>query len=332
MNGAAQPVILEGPLLEIENLEVDYATDHGTVRALRGVGLRVGIGESLAILGESGSGKSVTARAILGLIDRPLGYVRGAIRYLGRDLVGMSEREIRRLRGTEIAMVFQDSLDSLNPVYSVGSQLAEIFRVHDGVSWAQGMKKAVAMMEAVGIPSAGERVHDYPHQFSGGMRQRICIAMAVALRPRLLIADEPTTALDVTVEAGILRLMQRLQHESGMSLIFITHDLSVARRIASVVAVMYAGKVVEYGPIDDIFHRPAHPYTQALLQSHPAAVSSWRDLKPIAGAPPEKIRDIAGCAFEDRCPYRQERCREVAPALAAFGATRAVRCHFPLAE
>ena len=317
----------DGPLLQVADLRVQFRTDRGPVRAVRGVDFDLEPGESLAILGESGSGKTVTGRGILGLVDPP-GRVLGSVRFRGREIVGAGEDELREVRGLGMATVFQDSLDSLNPVFTVGSQIAEIFQVRLGWSRGRARAEAVRLMEEVGIPSAQDRLNDYPHQFSGGMRQRICIAMAIALKPALLIADEPTTALDATVQAGILKLVRRLQAEHGMALIFVTHDLGVARSVADRLAVMYAGQIVEEGPIEQLFARAAHPYTRALLRSHPAAVSSWRDLRPVAGSPPNPTTTIPGCAFHDRCPMARERCRDEVPPLHDVSTGRRSRCHY----
>jgi oligopeptide/dipeptide ABC transporter ATP-binding protein len=316
-----------GPLLQVADLRVEFRTDRGTVRAVRGVDFSLAPGESLAVLGESGSGKTVTGRAVLGLVDPP-GRVLGSVRFRGREIVGAGEDELREVRGPGMSTVFQDSLDSLNPVFTIGSQIAEIFQVRLGWSRTEARAEAVRLMEEVGIPSAQERLNDYPHQFSGGMRQRICIAMAIALKPALLIADEPTTALDATVQAGILKLIRRLQAEHGMALVFVTHDLGVARAVADRLAVMYAGQIVEEGPIDQLFANAAHPYTRALLHSHPAAVSSWRDLRPIAGSPPNTTTTIAGCAFHTRCPIARARCGDDLPPLHDVATGRRSRCHY----
>ncbi|MFI6377110.1 ABC transporter ATP-binding protein [Streptomyces sp. NPDC050546] len=314
------------PLLAVRDLAVDFATDRGRVAAVRGVSFTLQAGQSLAILGESGSGKSVTGKALLGLIDPP-GRVRGAIEFEGENIVGWDEDRLNAVRGPGVSMVFQDSLDSLNPVYSVGSQVTELLRVRQGMNRRAARERAVSLMRQVGIPAAAERLKDYPHQFSGGMRQRMCIALAIALRPRLLIADEPTTALDVTVQAGILRLIRQLRQETGMALIFVTHDLAVARLVASEVAVMYAGRVVERGRVDDIYRRPAHPYTRALLASQPDTARSWSDLRPVAGSPPDKADTVPGCAFHPRCPIATDRCATDEPDLRALGADRQSRCH-----
>jgi peptide/nickel transport system ATP-binding protein/oligopeptide transport system ATP-binding protein len=272
-------------LLEVRGLNVEFLTDSGApVHAVRGVDFDVDAGQTLAILGESGSGKSVTSKALMGLVDFP-GIVSGSATFDGRELIGLPDRELRRVRGRGIGMVFQDSLDSLNPVYTVGSQLVEALRVRMGLTRQRARARAVELMTEVGIVDAERRFSSYPHQFSGGMRQRICIAMAVALEPRLLIADEPTTALDVTVQAGIIRLLKRLQTETNMGMVFVTHDLAVARMIATHVIVMFDGLVVERGAIDEVFAAPDHPYTRGLLASHPGAATSWRELRSIAGDP-----------------------------------------------
>lgn len=277
-------------LLDMRNVCVSFDSRRGTVDAVKNVSFQIAQGESVALVGASGSGKTVLSRAIMGLVDEP-GYVTGSIRFEGEEIVGQSESELRKLRGLGVAMVFQDALDGLNPVFTIGSQLKEIFTVRMGLSNSEAKKQAVELMERVGIRNAAERYHNYPHQFSGGMRQRICIALAVGLQPKLLIADEPTTALDVTVQAGILRLMKSLQEKTGMGMIFVTHDLAVAHQISDRIIVMYNGNVVEEGPTAQVFQSPRHPYTQALMAAHPGRVRSWRDLSPI---PEEFVTDGPG--------------------------------------
>jgi ABC-type dipeptide/oligopeptide/nickel transport system ATPase component len=266
--------------LSVADLAVTFRTERGDVPAVRGVSFDLEPGAGTAILGESGSGKSATARALLGLVDPPA-QVTGSIRFEGTELIGKSETELDAVRGRGLAMVFQDSLDSLNPVFSIGSQLTEILRARLGRSRAAARDAAVELLDAVGITDPAARIHDYPHQFSGGMRQRVCIAMAIALEPRVLVADEPTTALDVTVQAGILRLLRRLQRERGMSLLFVTHDLAVARLVADSVIVMHRGRIVEQGVLEDVFRAPRHPYTRGLLDAHPARATRWQELRPM---------------------------------------------------
>ncbi len=323
MSAVVAAVESSAPLLAIEALKVRF----GAVQAVRGISLEIKPGESVAILGESGSGKSVTGKAIMGLINAP-GRVEGSVRFAGTQLVGRSETDLAAVRGPGIAMVFQDSLDALNPVFSVGDQIMEILTVRLGWARDRARAEAIRLMELVGIKDAAARLGDYPHQFSGGMRQRICIAMAIALQPKLLIADEPTTALDVTVQAGILKLINQLQRDSGMALLFVTHDLAVARQVAKHLVVMYAGRIVERGPIDTVFARPAHPYTRALLKSNPGAVAHWSELQPIPGNPPDKSTRFSGCAFAPRCARATPRCTAEAPELRAVAEGRDSRCHF----
>ena len=281
------------PVLAVDDLRITFQTERAEVEAVRGISFELRQGQSVALLGESGSGKTVTGRSLLGLVDHP-GRVSGSILYEGQQLVGRSEASLRSVRGVGISMVFQDSLDSLNPVFTVGSQLDEILRVRRGSKRAAARAESIALMEAVGIPDAASRVNDYPHQFSGGMRQRICIAMAIALEPRVLIADEPTTALDVTVQAGILKLLRRLQAERDMALIFVTHDLAVARLVADSVIVMYAGRIVETGDITEVFEHPQHPYTKALLASHPARATRWQELASLPDGFADEQAEPAG--------------------------------------
>ncbi|MGH8904173.1 MAG: ABC transporter ATP-binding protein [Egibacteraceae bacterium] len=319
-----------GPhLLEVEKLHVEFRTRRGVVHAVNGISCTLEQRETLAILGESGSGKSVSAQAIMGLIDSPPGFVtQGAVRFQGRDLLRMSERERRAVRGQHIAMVFQDALTALNPVFPVGWQIGEMFRVHRDASRREARRQAIELMERVRIPSAPQRANDYPHQFSGGMRQRVMIAMALALDPDVLIADEPTTALDVTVQAQVMELLRELQAQTGMGLILITHDLGVVADVADRVAVMYAGRIVETGPVRAIYHNPAHPYTQGLMASIPRLDQKGERLEPIKGSPPSLMRIPSGCAFHPRCPYAREVCVTDWPPLHEVEPGRRSACHY----
>lgn len=316
-------------LLEVRDLQVEFRTRDGVARAVNGVDYTVGEGETLAVLGESGSGKSVTAQAIMGILDTPPGHITGGeILFRGKDLLTFSEAERRKVRGAEMAMVFQDALSSLNPVLSVGDQLAEMFTVHRGMSRKDARAKAVELMERVGIPGARERVRQYPHQFSGGMRQRIMIAMALALEPALIIADEPTTALDVTVQAQVMELLATLQRELNMGLILITHDLGVVADVADRIAVMYAGRIVETAPVHDIYKAPAHPYTRGLLESIPRLDQKGGELYAIKGLPPNLMHIPPGCAFHPRCPIARDICRTDEPPLYEVSPERGSACHF----
>ncbi|MFB7513815.1 ABC transporter ATP-binding protein [Streptomyces sp. NPDC056144] len=305
-----------GPLLEVRDLHVEFHTRDGVAKAVNGVNYSVNAGETLAVLGESGSGKSVTAQAIMGILDMPPGKIpQGEILFRGQDMLKMSEEERRKIRGRKIAMIFQDALSSLNPVLSVGYQLGEMFRVHHGMSKKDAKVKAIELMDKVKIPAAKARVTDYPHQFSGGMRQRIMIAMALALEPDLIIADEPTTALDVTVQAQVMDLLAELQQEYNMGLILITHDLGVVADVADKIAVMYAGRIVEQAPVHELYGRPAHPYTRGLLDSIPRLDQKGQELYAIKGLPPNLLKVPTGCAFNPRCPKADDLCRTEIPAL-----------------
>ncbi|MET8863370.1 ABC transporter ATP-binding protein [Nonomuraea sp. NPDC004580] len=319
----------DGPLLAVEDLHVEFHTRAGIVRAVNGVSYTVNPGETLAVLGESGSGKSVTAQAIMGILDMPPAVIpKGEIRFRGTDLLKLSEEARTQVRGQRIAMIFQDALSALNPVFTVGWQISEMFRVHRGMSKADSMKKAVELMDRVRIPAARQRVNDYPHQFSGGMRQRIMIAMSIALDPEVLIADEPTTALDVTVQAQIMELLSELQRESQMGLILITHDLGVVADVADKIAVMYAGRIVEHAPVYDIYKAPAHPYTKGLLDSIPRVDLKGQDLYAIKGLPPNLLNLPKGCSFHPRCPFRQDNCLTDTPPLYEISGTRGSACHY----
>jgi oligopeptide transport system ATP-binding protein len=317
------------PLLVVDDLHVEFRTRRGVVRAVNGVGYSLEAGETLAVLGESGSGKSVTAQAIMGILDMPPAHIpKGEIRFRGVDLLTLSEDARCDVRGRHVAMVFQDALSALNPVFTVGWQIAEMFRVHRGMSRADGKKKAIELMERVHIPAARERVNDFPHQFSGGMRQRVMIAMSIALDPAVLIADEPTTALDVTVQAQIMELLAELQRESDMALILITHDLGVVADVADKIAVMYAGRIVEQAPVHDLYAEPAHPYTKGLLESIPRVDRKGQELYAIKGTPPNMLHPPSGCAFHPRCPYRQDRCVTEVPPPHEVSGGRTSACHF----
>ncbi|TXJ70837.1 ABC transporter ATP-binding protein [Streptomyces lavendulae] len=316
-------------LLEVRDLHVEFRTRDGIARAVNGVSYAVDEGETLAVLGESGSGKSVTAQAVMGILDMPPGRITGGeIRFQGRDLLRMKEEERRELRGARMAMIFQDALSALNPVLSVGDQLGELFVVHRGMSKKAARAEAVELMERVRIPGAAQRVRDYPHQFSGGMRQRIMIAMALALEPALVIADEPTTALDVTVQAQVMDLLAELQREYRMGLVLITHDLGVVADVADRIAVMYAGRIVESAPVHDIYKAPAHPYTRGLLDSIPRLDLKGQALYAIKGLPPNLTRVPPGCSFHPRCPMAQDVCRAEVPPLYEVSEVRGSACHF----
>ncbi|HEY0359736.1 MAG TPA: ABC transporter ATP-binding protein [Mycobacteriales bacterium] len=319
------------PLLEVKDLRVHFPTEDGLVKAVDGLDFTVAKGRTLGIVGESGSGKSVTSLAILGLHKRTRAQLSGEVLLDGVDIIGASEETVRRLRGNKMAMIFQDPLSSMHPYYTVGAQIIEAYRVHNNVSKRAARARAIEMLSLVGIPQPDRRVDDYPHQFSGGMRQRAMIAMGLSCNPGLLIADEPTTALDVTVQAQILELMKKLQQEFNSALIIITHDLGVVAEVADDILVMYAGRAVEHGPVGDLFHRPEHPYTWGLLSSMPRLDRVREDrLRPIKGTPPSLINPPPGCKFHPRCPYAQrlgEICWTVEPELLEGPNDHSTRCH-----
>ncbi|WP_137177892.1 ABC transporter ATP-binding protein [Roseomonas sp. AR75] len=321
-------------LLEVDNLQTHFRTPDGINRAVDGVSFHVNAGETLAIVGESGCGKSVTAMSILRLIPEPPGKIAGAIRFNGRDLLTFSDKEMRAIRGNEISMIFQEPMTSLNPVLTVGRQIGETLRLHQGLSKQQAEDRAVEMLNLVGIPEARRRVREYPHQLSGGMRQRVMIAIALACNPKLLIADEPTTALDVTIQAQILELMRDLKHRVGAAIVLITHDLGVVAEVAERVVVMYAGKKVEEAAIGPLFRSPRHPYTQGLLGSMPKLGSSLHGeetrLAEIPGLVPSLKQKIPGCVFASRCPHTTDLCRSVAPALEEKAPGHVAACHYAL--
>ena len=304
------------PLLHVEDLRVQFDTPDGTVRAVDGISYELERGRVLGIVGESGSGKSVSSLAIMGLTDRERARTSGRVVFGGRDLLALGEAQMRAVRGRDIAMIFQDPLSSLHPFYRVGAQLSEAIRAHRDSSRAQARARTLELLDMVGIPDARRRIDSYPHELSGGMRQRVMIAMALANEPALLIADEPTTALDVTVQAQILDLIARLKDELGMAVVIITHDLGVVAETADEIAVMYAGRIVERAPAERIFAAPEHPYTWGLLASIPRLDAPRREeLAGIAGSPPSLLGLPAGCAFAPRCPYAQPRHFEVDPLL-----------------
>ncbi len=317
-------------LLEVNDLKTYFDTDEGTVRAVDGVSFHISRGETLAVVGESGSGKSVTSLSAMRLIPTPPGRIAdGEILFEGRDLVTRPEGEMRRIRGNEISMIFQEPMTSLNPVYTVGDQIAEAIVLHQGKSNREALRMSAEMLDLVGIPEPENRIKNYPHQMSGGMRQRVMIAMALSCGPKLLIADEPTTALDVTIQAQILDLMRNLQNEIGMSILFITHDLGVVAEMADRVVVMYAGRAVEEGDVKDIFGAPKMPYTLGLLNSIPrvdkAAVHQQR-LEAIPGNVPNPLYLPEGCAFHPRCRFVIDECKDEIPLLSDSGGGHMVRC------
>lgn len=319
----------EMSLLNVEDLKTYFYTNNKVVKAVDGVSFSVEKGETLAIVGESGSGKSVSSLSIMGLIPRPPGkIVGGRVVFGGQDLLTLSEEAIRRIRGNEIAMVFQDPMSSLNPSYTVGNQILETLRLHRNLRGRDSRREAEKMFELVGISDAARRLKQYPHEYSGGMRQRAMIAMALSCKPRLLIADEPTTALDVTVQKQILRLMKRFQRELDTAIILITHDLAVVAEICDNVQVMYAGRCIEYSDVFHLFDRPMHPYTQGLLNSQPKLNQS-APLEPIEGAPPDLFDLGEGCPFSPRCPYSTEVCERQNPPLTEPAPAHFVSCHHP---
>jgi len=314
--------------LRVDGLTVDIRTIKGTVRAVDGVSFDARRGETLARLGESGCGKSMTATALVGLLEPVAEITAGSAMLADTELFAADRKTRRELAGTELAIVFQDALTALNPLYTVGTQLAEPFRIHRGMKSREARRKAVELMERVGIPQPETRLNSYPHQFSGGMRQRLLIAMAVALNPAVLIADEPTTALDVTVQAQIMALLRRLRSESDMAVVLITHDLALVAEEADRVAVMYAGNIVETGAVAEVFANPKHPYTKGLLDSVPVDVIRGAQLQSIGGAPPDLHSIPKGCVYQARCPLVRQACVDTRPALEDIGAGRKAACLF----
>jgi len=321
------------PLLEVKNLSVHFPTDDGIVKAVDGVSFSINPGETLGVVGESGSGKSVSFLTVMGLIRKDQAVIEGEIIFQGQDLLKVDPDEMREVRGDKISMIFQDPMTSLHPYYRVGAQISEAVREHQKVSKQEAHEQAVEMLRRVGIPRPDERADQYPHEFSGGMRQRAMIAMALALNPDLLIADEPTTALDVTVQAQILDLIDRLQQEFNAAVVIITHDLGVVAEHCDNIQVMYAGKIVESGDRRDIYYGPHHPYTWGLLSSIPRlGEGSSERLKPIQGLPPSLIYVPSGCAFHPRCPYVFDKCKTDIPPLLPADGHHASACHLSLAD
>jgi oligopeptide transport system ATP-binding protein len=313
-------------ILEVKNLQVTFKTRAGLVKAVDDVSFNVGQGEIVAIVGESGCGKSVTSLAIMGLISAPGEITGGQIRFEGKDLTKLKESELRKIRGSKIAMIFQDPMTSLNPVLTIGDQIKESLKIHMSLTGRPANDRAIELLNLVGIPNPADRLKQYPHEFSGGMRQRVMIAMALACDPKLLIADEPTTALDVTIQAQIMELLKSLQKKLGMSIILITHDLGVVAGMADRVVVMYGGKIAESGPVLQIFARPTHPYTWGLLRSVPRMAAEKRRLVPIIGQPPDLLRPPTGCRFAPRCPHAMAICNRILPELEAVGEDQMSAC------
>jgi oligopeptide/dipeptide ABC transporter ATP-binding protein len=320
-------------LLTIEDLTVSFKSDSHLARAVDGVSLTVRPKETVCLVGESGCGKTVTALSILGLVPSPPGHIGGGlILFNGEDLLALSEERLQKVRGREISMIFQEPLTSLNPVFTVGAQIQEAIDVHQHLHPAESWEKSIELLKAVGIPSPGNRAWDYPHQLSGGQRQRVMIAMALACDPKLIIADEPTTALDVTVQAQILSLLTNIQKERGMSILYITHDLGVVAGIADRVYVMYSGVIVEQANVSELFKNPKHPYTQGLLVSLPTREKRGKRLYSIPGSVPDIAHKPAGCPFHPRCPRAIESCREVFPSLCDYGGGHLARCPVVFSE
>ena len=313
-------------LLEIKDLEVQFHTMDSDVHAVNGIDLTIDAGETLGLVGETGAGKTTTALSILNLIQSPPGKIeKGEILFDGKDILKMTEEELHSIRGSAISMIFQDPMTALNPIFKVEDQIAEVVKIHEKVSKTEAVKKAREMLEFVGIPA--ERGGDYPHQFSGGMKQRVVIAMALACSPKLLIADEPTTALDVTIQAQVLDMMTDLKKQFGSSMLLITHDLGVVAETCDKVAIMYAGEIVEYGTLEDIFDHTSHPYTEGLFNSLPSLDEDVDRLKPIRGLMPDPADLPRGCKFNPRCPYADEHCQTVEPELKEVAPGHLCRCH-----
>ena len=321
-------------LIEVRNLQTQFFTQDGIVHAVNGINYEVAEGETVAIVGESGSGKSVGVMSLIRLIPEPPGkIVNGEVEFDGQDLLQLNEEELRQIRGNRIAMIFQDPMTSLNPVLTIGRQITEALELHLNMNREESRSRAIELLELVGIPDAGARLDDYPHQFSGGMRQRVMIAMGLSCNPQLLIADEPTTALDVTIQAQIVDLVTRLQTELGMAIIWITHDLGVVAGLADRVLVMYAGFIVEEGPVDVIYGQPRHPYTLGLLRSIPRLdLGRQKRLIPIEGLPPDLLDPPQSCPFAPRCPFVIDKCLEENPPLMAIDSVRKSACWVDLSD
>ena len=325
---ATFPAPMTDPLLEVEDLHTYFYSENGVARSVDGVSFTVGRGETVGLVGESGSGKSVTALSLLRLIRAPGRIEPGSrVRFEGKDLLALSEEEMRRMRGNRIAMIFQEPMTALNPVFTVGEQIAEVSRIHEGTSRRDAWKRAIEMLELVGIPAPEQRAKEYPHQLSGGMRQRVVIAMALVMNPALVIADEPTTALDVTIQAQILELLAELQQRTGMSILLITHDLGVVAETCSRVLVMYGGEIVEEAPVGVTFASAHHPYSEGLLGAMPRVGGEQERLATIPGTVPAPTNWPTGCRFHDRCPYAWERCAQEHPPLYQIGVGHVSRCH-----
>ena len=316
----------DDPLLEVEDLSVSFKTKKGMAAAVRGVSFNVYPGESVAIVGESGSGKSVTSLAMLGLLPRSA-QITGSAKFRGENLVGMKNDKLRKFRGNKVSMIFQDPMTAFNPLFTIGDQIAEAMEVHGTASGNDALKEAARLLELVGVPEPGQRIHQYPHEFSGGMRQRAMIAMAISNKPDLLIADEPTTALDVTIQAQVLEVLSDIRAETGAAMILITHDLGVVAGAADRVQVMYGGRIFERGTTEDVFYHPANPYTRGLLSSMPRVDSIGERLIPIHGSPPSIMNMPVGCAFSPRCEFSQDICKESPSTLQPVGEEHESRCH-----
>lgn len=321
-------------ILEINDLSVGFHTYRGAVNAVRGVSLRVGEGEIVGIVGESGCGKSVTAHAVMGLLPKDNSFIKGGrIEFMGKDITHISDAERSRYRGSDMAMIFQDPMTSLNPVLTIGQQMTEGIIHIKGLSQTEAYEEAVTLLKRVGIAKAGERMKAYPHEFSGGMRQRVMIAMALICKPKLLFADEPTTALDVTIQAHILQLLDELRRDMKMSIVLVSHDLGVIARICDQVNVMYAGRIVEQGPVGEIFHNPRHPYTKGLLRSLPRVDNADdEELPVIDGQPPDLLHDITGCSFAPRCSQAMKVCADCRPAKHTVADNHCVECWLPVRD